>query len=55
MTEVVEAVVAPQGWRPLAVIAGISGVLVAAALTLWVYYGTAVFYEMVAAGIAMCL
>jgi hypothetical protein len=27
---------------------------VAAAATLWIYYGTAVFFEMIAAGIAAC-
>lgn len=44
-----------QGWRPLVVVAGVAGVLVALALGLWTYYGTAVFFETVAAGIAMCL
>jgi hypothetical protein len=43
-----------RSWRPLALIAGAAGVLMAATLTLWAYYGTAVFYEMIAAGIAMC-
>ncbi len=41
-------------WRPLAVTAGAAGVLIAGTLALWAYYGTAVFYEMIAAGIAMC-
>ena len=44
-----------RSWRPLAIIAGVSGVLIAGTLTLWAYYGTAVFYEMMLAGIAMCL
>jgi hypothetical protein len=44
-----------RNWRPLAVAAGVGGVLMAATLALWVYYGTAVFYEVIAAGIAMCL
>jgi hypothetical protein len=44
-----------RSWRPLAVIAGAAGVLIAGTLALWAYYGTAVFYEMIAAGIAMCL
>jgi hypothetical protein len=35
-------------------IAGIAGVLVAAAIALWVYFGGAVFYEMLLAGIAAC-
>jgi hypothetical protein len=43
-----------RGWRPLALTAAAAGVLVAATLALWAYYGTTVFYEMVAAGIAMC-
>ena len=42
--------------RPVTlVLAGIAGVLVAATLALWVHYGTAVFYEVIAAGIALCL
>ena len=28
--------------------------IVAAAAVLWIYYGTAVFFEMIAAGIAAC-
>jgi hypothetical protein len=44
----------PRHWRPLAVTAGVAGVLIAGTLALWAYYGTAVFYEMIAAGIAMC-
>jgi len=30
-------------------------ILVAATLALWVHYGSAVFYEMIVAGIASCL
>ncbi len=30
------------------------GVIVAATVSLWGYYGTAVFYEMILAGIAAC-
>jgi len=44
-----------RSWRPLAVVAGVAGVLIAGTLALWAYYGTAVFYEMIAAGIAWCL
>ena len=40
--------------RPM-VAAALVAVLVAGAVVLWAYYGTAVFYEMVAAGIASCL
>jgi ABC-type transporter Mla subunit MlaD len=41
--------------RPvLAVLAAIVALLVAAALALWAQYGTAVFFEIIAAGIAAC-
>jgi hypothetical protein len=43
-----------RSWAPLAVAAGAAGALIAGTLALWAYYGTAVFYEMLAAGIAMC-
>jgi hypothetical protein len=35
-------------------VAGLFGVLVASALVLWGYYGTAVFTEMILAGLAAC-
>jgi hypothetical protein len=41
--------------RPLVLIAAGAGVLVAATVALWAHYGTAVFYEMIVAGIAACL
>jgi hypothetical protein len=34
--------------------AGLGGVAVLGAVALWVHYGTAVFFEMIAAGIAAC-
>ncbi|HEY4774223.1 MAG TPA: hypothetical protein VIH40_05330 [Xanthobacteraceae bacterium] len=40
---------------PLAVLAGAGALLFGLALALWVHYGTAVFYEMILAGIAWCL
>jgi hypothetical protein len=40
--------------RPVLVAGGIAGVLVAATLVLWAHYGTAVFFETIAAGIAAC-
>ncbi len=40
--------------RPLVLIAGAAGVAVAATMALWAHYGTAVFFEMIAAGIAAC-
>ena len=40
--------------RPLVAIGAAVGMLVAASLGLWAYYGTAVFFEMVRAGFAAC-
>jgi hypothetical protein len=40
--------------RPFLLVGVVSGVLIAAALVLWAHYGTAVFFEMIAAGIAAC-
>ena len=45
-----------QGFlRPLVLIAAVVGVLLAVTVALWAHYGTAVFYEMIVAGIAACL
>ena len=44
---------APLSW-PLLLVAVSGGALVAAALGLWGYYGTAVFFEMVRAGWLAC-
>jgi hypothetical protein len=41
--------------RALVITSGIGGLLLAATLALWLHYGTAVFYEMILAGIALCL
>jgi len=41
--------------RPLMIAAGVGGVLLAATLALWLHYGTTVFYEMILAGLALCL
>jgi hypothetical protein len=41
--------------RSLAVAAGAVGLLLAGTLGLWAHYGTAVFYEMILAGIAACV
>jgi hypothetical protein len=49
------AAVAPGFSRPLVIIGAGVGVVLAATAALWAYYGTAVFYEMIAAGIAACL
>jgi hypothetical protein len=40
--------------RPLAAVAVLAGLMMAATLTLWAYYGTAVFFEIVRAGWAAC-
>jgi hypothetical protein len=40
--------------RPLLVVGGGVGILVAATVALWVHYGTAVFFEMIRAGLAAC-
>jgi hypothetical protein len=40
--------------RPMLIVAGLVGVLMAGTLALWVWYGTAVFTEMVLAGLAAC-
>jgi hypothetical protein len=44
-------------WRinpPMLAAAAAAGILVAATVTLWVYYGSTVFYEMILAGFAAC-
>jgi hypothetical protein len=33
----------------------VAGIAVVTAMILWIHYGTAVFYETIAAGIAACL
>jgi len=40
--------------RPLLLVAAAGGLLLAATLGLWAYYGTAVFFEMVRAGWLAC-
>ena len=45
---------APFTSWPLILLAAFAGVLIAATLVLWAHYGTAVFFEIVAAGIAAC-
>jgi hypothetical protein len=41
--------------RPPVLIAALAGIMLAGTLALWAHYGTAVFYEMIVAGIAACL
>ena len=45
---------APLSRRVLAVVAALAGAAIAGAILLWAYYGTAVFQEMILAGIAYC-
>jgi len=40
--------------RPFILVAAVAGVLIAGTLALWVHYGTAVFFEVIAAGLAAC-
>jgi hypothetical protein len=54
MPETVSAA-APSLSRPLLLIAAVLGILMAGTVALWAHYGTAVFYEMIVAGIAACL
>jgi hypothetical protein len=41
--------------RPLVLLAAAVAIMLAGTLALWAHYGTAVFYEMILAGIAACL
>ena len=41
--------------RPLMIAAAAAGLLVAGTLALWIHYGTAVFYEIILAGWALCI
>ena len=40
--------------RAAIAVAGVFGIMLALALVLWGYYGTAVFTEMILAGLAAC-
>jgi hypothetical protein len=40
---------------PLVAIAAVVALLLAGTAVLWAHYGTAVFYEMIVAGLAACL
>jgi len=50
-----EIAATPTYSRPLIIAAGVGGLVLAGTLALWLHYGTAVFYEMILAGIALCL
>jgi hypothetical protein len=50
-----EALTQPRlGSRPVIAVSAVAGVLIAATLALWAHYGTAVFFEIIAAGLAAC-
>jgi hypothetical protein len=53
MSETLPAI-APRFSQPLVIIAAAVGALFAGTVALWAHYGTAVFYEMIVAGIAAC-
>ena len=40
--------------RPFLLVGVVAAVLIGATLWLWAHYGTAVFFEIIAAGIAAC-
>jgi hypothetical protein len=45
----------PSHSRLLIIATAVAGALCAATLALWAHYGSAVFYEMILAGMAACL
>jgi hypothetical protein len=45
---------APRLSRPLLAVGAVVVLLLAGTLALWAHYGTAVFYEMIASGLAAC-
>lgn len=53
MSETV-AIQARRNWRSLLILAVVAGAVLAGTVGLWAHYGTAVFFEMIAAGIAAC-
>jgi hypothetical protein len=54
MTRTPAAAPSPALARPMLVLAAVAGVLMLAALALWGWYGTTVFFEMLRAGFAAC-
>jgi hypothetical protein len=44
----------PRMTRPFLLVGAVAAVLIVATLWLWAHYGTAVFFEIIAAGIAAC-
>jgi hypothetical protein len=54
MTRVPAAVPTAAPARPLLVLGAAAGVLMVGAFSLWAWYGTTVFFEMLRAGFAAC-
>jgi hypothetical protein len=50
MSTMTSSVRSPVVWTGI----GLSGLLLAAAASLWAYYGTAVFFEVIRSGLAAC-
>jgi len=50
MSAIVSSMRSPVAWAGI----GLFGLLLAAAASLWAYYGTAVFFEVIRSGIAAC-
>ncbi|MEA2909430.1 MAG: hypothetical protein QOJ15_1511 [Bradyrhizobium sp.] len=49
------AVTTPRlGSRPFLLVGAVAAVLIGATLVLWAHYGAAVFFEIIAAGVAAC-
>ena len=55
MLEAVSAAPTRGSRLPLAIVAAVLGAVLAGTAFLWAHYGTAVFYEMIVAGLAACL
>jgi hypothetical protein len=53
-TNVPTATAEPRLSRALLIVAVFGGLLLAGTCVLWAHYGTAVFYEVIAAGLAAC-
>lgn len=50
MSTMTSSVRSPVVWGGI----GLGGLLLAAAASLWAYYGTAVFFEVIRSGLAAC-
>jgi hypothetical protein len=54
MTRMPAAASPPALTKPLLLLGGVAGVLGVAAVGLWAWYGTTVFFEILRAGLAAC-